>query len=251
MGLNDWLLLAEAVVGAGLVVSVWRLDRERLLGVISIGLILIASVGGKVITVFGHETNAGNVFYACVFLATYFLIERYGARQGFRAIWWGATAVAGFLAMAELSVALAGSGATGSFDAALALVFSRAARVALASLLAYVVSQSVNVRLYLYLKERFAGERLWLRAVLASAVAQALDSAIFFSLAFAGLLPVAHLVDILATGYAVKVAFMALAAPLLYLNNVEHEEEGGVASVLVRYDRLAALRPPVEEVVLK
>jgi hypothetical protein len=238
MGFNEALLLVEAVICAGLVIAVWTLDRERLMGVIAIALILITTAGGKVIEVFGHETNTGNLFYASIFLATYFLIERYGRRAGMRAVWWGVAAVVSFLALAELSVAFVGSGQTGSFDAALFSIFDRAPRIALASLVAYVASQSLNVYLYAYLKRRLDGGRLWLRANIANALAQVLDSAVFFSIAFIGVVPPPHVFDIIVTGYVIKTCFIAVAAPLLYFNTVE-EEEGDTASVTIRYDRIS------------
>src|SRR3989344_3452373 len=139
MGLNEWLLLAETLICTGLVLSIWRLDKERLLGVIAISLILITTVGGKIITVFGYETNAGNVFYAALFLATYLLVERHGRREGVRAVGWGTLAVVAYLALVAFSVAFTGSGATATFDTALFTVFDQVPRIALASILAYVV----------------------------------------------------------------------------------------------------------------
>lgn len=238
MGLNEWLLLIQAVVGASLVVSVWRLDEGRLWALISVLLILIATAGPKLVTVFGYEMRAAAILYGCVFLATYFLIERYGARQGVILIWWGAITVAAYLAMGELTTTLAGAGETTSLDLALSEVFTGAVRVALASLSAYLVSQSLNVYLYLYLKRRFDDGRIWLRAVLTSAIADAVHGAVFAAFALAGFLTQTHLGVTLLTGYLVKVGFMALAAPLLYLNNVEHSDEDGVASIRIRYDRV-------------
>lgn len=241
MGTNEWLLFVEAVLCAGLVVVIWRLDKERLIGVISVALILITTVGGKGITVFGHETNAGNIFYAAAFLATYFLIERYGRQESARVIWWGALAAAAYLALAELSVALAGSGATAPFDAALAGVFARAPRVALASLSAYLAAQSANIYFYAYLKRRFGGGYLWGRAIAANALAQALDSVVFFSIAFVGVVPPPAIFDSIMTGFLIKVVFIALFAPLLYLNRIERDEEGGASTLSRNYDGMAAL----------
>ena len=243
MGLNEVLLFVEAVVCASIVVAVWKLDKERLLGLIAVALILIATTGGKLITVFGHTTNAGNIFYAAIFLATYFLIERYGRKEGVRAIWWGAIALLSFLALAELSVAFVGSGETALFDAALFDVFARAPRVAFASLIAYAAAQSLNVYLYGYLKRRLAGRYLWLRANAANALAQVLDSTVFFSVAFVGVVAPPNVLDIILTGYLIKVVFVMLASPLLYLNTLEEDEEDGQPAVTLRYDLLSWFAP--------
>lgn len=70
--MNELLLIVIAIMSALFVVVGWRLGKERLYTVIVIFLLLIVAVGGKVVSFFGYETNTGNIFYASVFLATYF-----------------------------------------------------------------------------------------------------------------------------------------------------------------------------------
>ena len=94
---NELILLLTAVVSAVFVFTAWRFGKERLYSAIIVFLILIASLGGKIVTFAGHPTNTGNIFYASVFLATYFLIERYGKREGIRSIWIGVVWVVFFL----------------------------------------------------------------------------------------------------------------------------------------------------------
>src|SRR3989344_8346637 len=112
MGLNELLLFVTVLLCAGFVFTTWELDRERLYGAIIIFLILITSIGGEIVVFFGHETNTGNIFYASVFLATYFLIERYGRRERMHAVWVGIIGVPVFSLLARVTSALIGSGAT-------------------------------------------------------------------------------------------------------------------------------------------
>ena len=245
MGFNEAVLILEALVCAGCIFAVWRYDSERLIGVIATGLILIALTGHKVITVFGHETNSGNVLYAAVFLAIYLLIERRGRREGFRAMRWGIVATLGFVALFGISTMLLGSGETLNFDNGLYLIFRRVPLLASASLLSFAISQTLNIYLYGYLKQRLAGRSAWLRANICNIIVQALDSVLFFMIAFVGYVAPPHVLDIFVTGYLIKVLFMAAAAPILMLNSVEEDVEPGVASLLIRHDGFSrSLRRP-------
>jgi len=232
--MNELLLLVTAVFSAGFVVAGWKLGKERLYSVIVVFLILIASTGGKIAIFFGHETNTGNIFYASVFLATYFIVERYGKREGLYSIWVGVLCLVFFSVLAQISAVLQGSDASNGFNAALSVVFAPLSRVALASLVAYVISQNVNVRIYLSLKSRLSATSLWLRANISNAAAQVVDSIVFFTIAFGGVVLPPHFLDIALTGFAIKVIYMMLASPLLYLNKVEEEDGHDYSTVTLR-----------------
>jgi uncharacterized integral membrane protein (TIGR00697 family) len=233
--MNELLLATTAMVSALFVVGGWRLGKERLYSVTIVLLILIVAVGGKIVTFFGHETNTGNIFYASVFLATYFIIERYGRREGVYSMWVGIAAVMFFSAFISLTVALIGAPDTGPISNALSVAYAPVSRLALASLCAYVLSQSLNVYLYLRLKDRMRGKYLWVRANVANFVAQILDSAIFFTVAFWGTVSPVNIWDILLTGFVIKVVFMLLTSPLLYLNTLEEFDDGsGSVAIVLR-----------------
>jgi queuosine precursor transporter len=237
MGVNELLLILTAAASAGFVYGAWRLDKERIYSIIVIFLILISVLGGKIVEFFGYQTNTGNIFYAAVFLATYFLIERYGRREGIRSIWIGVAGVLSFAVLLQLALLYKSVPATEGLGEALALAFEPISRLALASLLGYIASQSLNVYLYIYLKERFAGTRLWFRANLANLCAQILDSLIFFTVAFWGVVPSAQVYEVIAIGFIIKVLFMMAAAPLLYLNRVEEDEASGSVMMTLRYKK--------------
>jgi len=232
--MNEILLFFTALISIAFVITTWRLGKERLYSAIIVFLILIAAVGGKIVEFFGFATNTGNIFYASVFLATYFLIERYGRREGIRSIWIGVVAVTFFSLLARITNALIGSGATTELDAALAVAFDPLLRLTFASLLAYAISQTCNVYLYIYLKERMQGARVWLRANATNVVAQFIDSVVFFLVAFLGTVPFASVWEVLLTGFVIKVVFMMLVSPLLYLNRVEEDDGEGQAVIAIR-----------------
>ncbi len=231
--MNELLLLATATLSVGFIWICWRLGKERLYSAIIIFLILISTVGGKIVHFFGFETNTGNIFYAAVFLATYFLIERYGRREGVRSIWIGTIGVVFFLLLMKITIALSGSGATSSLDHSLKTALDPTSRIAFASLVAYILSQNLNVYLYILLKEKMRSKRLWLRANIANALAQILDSVVFFIIAFWGVVEPPNIVEIILLSLFIKIAFMMLASPLLYFNTVEYEESKSYSAITV------------------
>jgi uncharacterized integral membrane protein (TIGR00697 family) len=229
--MNELLLLTTSIVSAGFILLAWKFNKERLYGVIAINLILISLLGGKIVEFFGYQTNTGNIFYASAFLATYFLIERHGKQEGARSILIGSVAVVFFTIFLKLSIALQSVDVSSALDMAYAKAFDPTFRLAFASVLAYIVSQTVNVNIYSALKHKFEGAHLWLRANISNVVAQAIDSVVFFVIAFWGVVPPDNIKEIILTGFTIKVLFMVCASPLLRLNTMQYEEEKGYSTV--------------------
>ena len=232
--MNELLLLLTAATSIVLVLIMWKLGKERLYSAIIVFLILVATMGSKIITVFGYHTNAGNIFYASVFLATYFLIERFGKKEGIRSIWVGIICVMAFSILVKLSVMLSSPSEYYSTNQSFAAAFSPVSRLAFASLFAYTISQNVNVHFYIYLKKRIDGRYLWLRANVSNAIAQIVDSIIFFTIAFSGAGYSLNVLEIMLTGIAIKIAFMMLASPILYLNRIETDDDEEYAMITMR-----------------
>lgn len=64
------------------------------------------------------------------------------------------------------------------------LIFARAARISLASLLAFIVSGLLDVAIFHKIKVKTQGRMLWLRSNLSNFISQFLDTFIFTSIAF-------------------------------------------------------------------
>jgi hypothetical protein len=231
--MNETLLLLTALISTGFILVSWKMGKERLYTVIIIFLVLISIGGGKIVEYFGLLTNIGNIFYASVFLSTYFLIERYGRDEGLRSIWIGVLGVIFFLTLAKIGVAMVGSETTLTFSNALDIIFNSNNRIAYASIIAYVLSQTLNVYLYVYLKKKFGGAHRWFRANITNAIAQILDSIVFFTIAFMGVLPTVNMIEVIATGFIIKIVFMMLAAPILRFNTLESEESSGYSTIVI------------------
>lgn len=108
------------------------------------------------------------------------------------------------------------------------------ARLLAASFLAYLGGEFLNAFVLAKLKLRTGGRHLWLRTVSSTLVGQALDSAVFVVVAFAGVLPPPALAVAALSQWAAKSLYEALATPLTYLvvgflkrsEGVDHYDRG-------------------------
>jgi uncharacterized integral membrane protein (TIGR00697 family) len=218
--MEEFSLFLRIILDLGFVFFMCRLGKEYLYASIVVNLILISVIGSKLVTVFGFVTNTGNAFYASVFFATYLLLEHgrdgSGVKDGIRAILIGVVSIFFFTVMSQLAVAIVSIPETASVSSAMSLLFGAVPRITLASLTAYAVAQSMNVWLYFMFDEAFEQKRLWLRVFSAIIIAQAVDSLLFFSIAFLGVVPFETVLESMATGYFLKVGIGAISIPLLY-----------------------------------
>ncbi|MGN6375865.1 MAG: queuosine precursor transporter [Sphingomonas sp.] len=88
-------------------------------------------------------------------------------------------------------------------------------RIWLGGIIAYGVSQTLNITVFAMLKGREGSRLLWLRAAVASMLSQVVDTLLFITIAFAGVFPIGEL---LIGQMIVKVLLSAiLVPPTIYL----------------------------------
>jgi uncharacterized integral membrane protein (TIGR00697 family) len=98
-------------------------------------------------------------------------------------------------------------------DAAIfAGVLGSTPRIVLASLVAYLVSSLVDAEIFAWWRAHLAGPK-WARVLASNAVSTLVDSALFITIAFAGLLPVWPLIG---GQYLVKMGVTLVSLPLIY-----------------------------------
>ncbi len=219
---NEALFFVTAFVEIFFVLFAARQGIDWLLGTVVLNLLLVTIFGSQLIMIFGFTTNAGNVFYASVFLATHFLLEQYGKKTALRTISYGAGFIVFFTVMSQL---------TGQFSAIpvdsvhslIASPISFSLRITFASILAYVFAQTANISFYEWIKLRTMGKHLWLRSIGANTASQLIDSMLFFSIAFFDL-PGPLLLQTILVGWLVKTLVVSLGTPFLYWNTLERRK---------------------------
>ena len=214
---NESLFFLAACIDIVFVFVAARLGRDWLVSAVVFNLFLIGTFGGKLAFQFGAISNVGNTFYACVFLATYALLERYGKTVAFRTIWLGAVLMALFVTLSQIAVHYTGDIASSATNDAIASLFTFAPRIMIGSITAFVFAQYINIFVYERIGSWKSGRMLWFRINGANIIAQLADSSLFFTIAFYDL-PGPLLVQAIFVGWLLKVSVVALGTPLLYLD---------------------------------
>jgi uncharacterized integral membrane protein (TIGR00697 family) len=171
----------------------------------------------KMVDLLSIGVTLGNITYASSFLVTDILSENYGQKSARKAVFIGFFSLAATVIIMNLALMFKPN----EFDfiqESLRNIFAILPRIALASLVAYGVSQLHDVWAYNFWKNIFPGMKyLWLRNNASTMVSQLIDSVIFTFIAFWGLLPNSEFVQILITTYILKWFVAAVDTPFLYL----------------------------------
>jgi queuosine precursor transporter len=180
-------------------------------------VLLCANLVGvsKIATLGGFTFGAGNLFFPISYLFGDVLTEVYGYAKSRRVVWAGFGALAYASLMAFVVVHLpAAAGWQGQEH--LAAVFGSTWRTALASLLGYACGEFGNSFTLAKLKVFTEGKHLWMRTIGSTVVGEAIDTLVFYPLAFYGTWETDLLVKVMMANYGVKVAWEVFATPVTY-----------------------------------
>lgn len=178
-------------------------------------LIAANTMAVKVVTVFGLILPAAIVIFPLSYIAGDVLTEVYGYRAARRVIWLGffcnLVVVAAFWVGKILEPAPFWNG-----QAAYEQILGNTPRILGASFLAYLVGEFSNSYVLAKMKIATKGRWLWTRTIGSTLVGEGLDSLVFITVAFAGVIPATSLMSAVITQWLVKCAYEVLATPLTY-----------------------------------
>lgn len=187
-------------------------------------LIISNIIAVKLIEVFGLVLPAAVILFPITYIFGDVLTEVYGYAKARRAIWTGFGC--NLLAVAAIWLAgllpAPGFWTAGAYsrpeEASLAYqaILGFTPRLLMASFLAYLAGEFLNSFVMARLKVLTEGRWLWIRTVSSTIVGQGVDSAIFITAAFAGILPAEALLTTTLSQWGFKVGYEALATPLTY-----------------------------------
>ena len=193
-------------------------------GIFLTSLVLANIIGTtKFVYVFGLTVPAGVLAYPFTFLATDLICELYGKKRAQSLVWVGFTMnffMLGLMMLGHYLKDASGiSGATSTFENVYEFMIGNV----IASMIAYLIAQSVDVRLFHFWKSLTKGKHLWLRNNLSTVVSQLVDTtAIMTVLYYANNLgstiqSISDLVGLIFASYIFKVLVALFDTPLFYL----------------------------------
>jgi len=169
----------------------------------------------KVISLAGVDISASILFYPLTFFFNDILTEVYGYTRSRKVIWMGFISLILASLMSTIVVAL--KPAPGwPYQEAFREIFGQTPRIALASLLAFFCGEFFNSFVLAKMKVLTKGKHLWMRTIGSTVAGQAVDSVIFFPVAFYGFWSNDILFIVTMTSYAGKVLWEIIATPLVY-----------------------------------
>lgn len=174
--------------------------------------------------------GAGVLFFPISYLFGDILTEVYGYKRSRRVIWAGFGALIFASLMAWIVTSLPPSRTmSAEQQAAVDMIFGQTWRIVLASLLAFWAGEFANSFVLAKMKVRTEGKHLWARTIGSTIAGEAVDSIIFYPLAFLGSWSNEQVVGVTIGNYFVKVLWEVVATPVTYrlvafLKRVEHED---------------------------
>ena len=174
--------------------------------------------------------GAGIMFFPISFIFGDILTEVYGYAVSRRVIWTGFACLAFASLMAWVIVTLPPA-PDWHDQAAYQSVFGASARIALASLVSFAAGEFVNAFVLAKMKVMTRGRWLWSRTIGSTIVGEAVDTMLFFPLAFygSGEFPDAMMPQIILAQFIAKVLVEVAFTPVTYkvvtfLKRAEHED---------------------------
>lgn len=196
-------------------------------------------IGGKLMAVpfFGtvQLLSVGFIPFPITFLLTDLLNEFYG-KQAARTVTLVGLGMAVFTLVVVLVAVAApwhpvtrSAGWKGLTPAPYDAVFSSGTRILVASMVAYLFAQLLDIAIFHRLKKLTAGRMLWLRATGSTVVSQLLDTIVIQSLVWNEALDASKLTDLIAASWLGKLLIAVLLTPLIYAGHALVERALGIA----------------------
>ena len=163
--------------------------------------------------------GAGNLFFPISYIFGDILTEVYGYARARRVIWAGFGAMLFATVMSQIVIRIppAESEAYNEIiQPAIEVVFGNTWRIVVGSILAFWAGDFVNSFVLAKMKVWTAGRFLWTRTIGSTIAGQAVDSLIFYPLAFYGIWEAGTLAKVVVLNFVIKVSVEVVATPVTY-----------------------------------
>jgi uncharacterized integral membrane protein (TIGR00697 family) len=178
-------------------------------------LLISNIVAGKFFALGPLRVSAAQMLFPITYIFGDIFTEVYGYSASRRAIWFGFFATFLLAGLAYLAVVIPAAPEYQD-QAAFATIFKQTGRIVAASLLAYWCGEFANSFTLAKLKLATGGRHLWTRTIGSTVVGQAVDTTVVMFAAFYGTRPVGVILNLIISGYLIKVVYETLMTPATY-----------------------------------
>ena len=205
------------------------MGKAYIYGIIAALAILMNVFVLKPFDIFGLTTYGGNILYGCIFFCTDLLSEHYGKKEALKAVRIGFLALFLYFMASQFYLHLdTNLSLEGSFEiqSALTTIFSPAWGIVVASLFAFLFSNTIDVYVYDSIHKKTGSKFLWLRNNASTIFSQLVDTIIFTFIAAAfGIFDWSIVGEIIFFAYIFKILVAAFDTPFLYLSRLIQKHE--------------------------
>lgn len=215
---NEMLGLGFAIVNMLFVLIMYKFfGRTGLFVWVGFATVLANIQVTKLIEIFGLTATLGNAIYGSIFLVTDILNEKYGKKEAKKAVWLGFISL--LMMTVIMQVVLQFQPAADDFaQESLSTIFGLIPRIALGSMIAYIISQYTDVLIFSFLRKLFPSDgAFWIRNNGSTMLSQLLDTLIFTSIAFWGVYPTDVWLSVFISTYVLKFLVSILGTPFGYI----------------------------------
>ncbi len=215
--MNELLCVITLVISFTFVILSYKfLGKTGLFLWIAIATIVSNIQTVKLVNIFGIESSLGTILYGSTFLATDILNLKYGKKEAKKTI------LIGFLTMIVMTVfmSLCLKYAPSSNDFAqqsLTTIFTVNIRITIASLIAFAFSQFIDTILFQKLQKKY--NKLWLSNNASTMICQIIDTIIFCTITYYGLVDIQVIFQIMISMYVFKFVIALCDTPYIYIAN--------------------------------
>ncbi len=215
--INELLWIGLLISSFFMVILSYRLFGKTGLYIWTAVAVILANIQVmKTIQIFGLVTALGNVVYASLFLVTDILNENHSKKDAQKAVWIGFFVLITTTIIMQITLYFVPD-KSDFISEHISAIFSFLPRIAFASLVAYLISQSHDVWFFDKLKKKHEKKYLWLRNNLSTISSQLLDNIIFTLIAFVGIFSWEIIIQIFITSLLLKIVVATCDTPFVYL----------------------------------
>ena len=183
--------------------------------------VLAEMIGGKLIQIGPFAMSIGVIPWPVVFLSTDLINEYFGIKgvRKLTLITMGLIIYAFVLIYLAMGVSAAGFSPV--TDEQFNAVFGQSLWIIVGSIVAFALSQLLDVTVFWFFRNKTQGKMLWLRATGSTAVSQLVDSIVIIGIAFwlPGKVKTEEFFNVALTNYSYKFLIAVALTPLIYIGH--------------------------------
>ena len=180
-------------------------------------LLIVNIISQKIIPIYGNIIlTAGDFIYPLSYTLSMILTEVYGYTMSRRVIWssFACSILASIIIIFAINLPYADSWHN---QEQYASILGSTPRILMASLGAFLFGEFIGTYTLAKLKIATHGKYLWMRTLGAISIGQLLDSLIFTTIAFVGVVSLRHVIILSLAAYVCKIIYQVLLTPGIYV----------------------------------